>query len=951
MKSQRRRTVHANPGRYKSAFKIFHDARFKWAIDHLLSAPAIISLMLAISLSFLWSPAGFAQSGPGAIRRVRALEAKKTGLQYPMGLAYSPSANAFEALEAPTAGQPTPATTELTRLAYYGRRNGSLKIAAKISDPINTAFDNKYHRLLILQFPENVVLAVQEGADGNLDPTTLVSYAATRFGLQNPQGMALDQSNGTLFILDTVGPRIVKVQPGAGGSFASATVSAVSLASTGLVAPRGLALDPSTGHLFVAVPAAQKLQELTQAGRIVTSRDLTPFRLGSPAGMVFAPSGNQTDDPSQMSLYVADSGGQGSGQIVEFSLKDSSTKSLAALAAPTFKSSLIRTVDTAAFSPPSPDPAGLTYLPNSNTLLISDSEVEEIQGGVTHFHNANFWETTLNGTVVRASNLSTVGTAPAPMTDEPTGTSWSPVTGHYFISDDDEYKVFDLNPGADGQIGTADDRWTSFDTLHDGLTDPEGITYDTWNNQLFVSDGVNQAIYRYSLTGTLLGQFDVGAFGVQDPESVEFNTDTGTLFVLGGDPTLVIVETTLSGGLIQTIDVSADNAQHPAGLAYAPASDGSGAKRFYIVDRMVDNNTDKNEVDGKMYEMSAPGSFATATPTVTGTLSATPTNTATSTPTNTNTATATRTPTNTPTNTPTKTNTPTRTPSNTPTNTATATQTNTPTNTATPSNTPTPTNTPTNTATATNTPTRTPTYTPTATHTPTSTPTNTPTDTPTNTPTNTPTDTPTNTATATATKTASPTPTRTVFTKTFTSNAAQDGWVLESSETSSAGGSINSNATTFRLGDDASRRQYRSVLSFATGALPDNAVITSVTLKIRKAGQAGTNPFTTLANIAVDARTGVFGNSASVETGDFQAAASQNTVLLLTDNPSANWYSKAMNSTNFGTINKTGSTQFRLRFQKDDNNNQTADYLTFFSGDYTTTASYQPVLIVQYHLP
>jgi hypothetical protein len=48
-------------------------------------------------------------------------------------------------------------------------------------------------------------------------------------------------------------------------------------------------------------------------------------------------------------------------------------------------------------------------------------------------------------------------------------------------------------------------------------------------------------------------------------------------------------------------------------------------------------------------------------------------------------------------------------------------------------------------------------------------------------------------------------------------------------------------------------------------------------------------------------------------------------------------------------LNKWGRTQFRLRFNKDDNNNLTADYLSLFSGD--AAAGDQPQLIITYMVP
>ncbi len=191
------------------------------------------------------------------------------------------------------------------------------------------------------------------------------------------------------------------------------------------------------------------------------------------------------------------------------------------------------------------------------------------------------------------------------------------------MSADDGKKVFDINPGADGLVGTTGDTVSSFDTLAVGNSDPEGITYDTFGGHLFVADGLNREVYEYTTGGGLVNHFDTAALGIEDPESVEFNPVSGTLFILSDTlntpaPAPVIIETTTSGALIQTIDASASNAIKPAGLAFAPASDGSGTKRFYIVDRGIDNNNDPNAVDGKLYEMSAPaaGPPANLPPTV-----------------------------------------------------------------------------------------------------------------------------------------------------------------------------------------------------------------------------------------------------------------------------------------------------------------------------------------------
>lgn len=182
----------------------------------------------------------------------------------------------------------------------------------------------------------------------------------------------------------------------------------------------------------------------------------------------------------------------------------------------------------------------------------------------------------------------------------------------------------------------------------------------------------------------------------------------------------------------------------------------------------------------------------------------------------------------------------------------------------------------------------------------------------------------------------------------FLSVAVQDGWVLESSETSGLGGTLDSTANTLQLGDDRLNRQYRAILSFNTSALPDNALIQSAKLKIRQSGAViGSNPFTVLGSLWIDIRLGAFGTNA-LQVGDFSSAASANQASVFNKTPAGGWYTNTLNATGIAQLNKAGLTQFRLYFAKDDNNNHVADYIRFVSGNY---ASSQPILVISYTLP
>ena len=194
----------------------------------------------------------------------------------------------------------------------------------------------------------------------------------------------------------------------------------------------------------------------------------------------------------------------------------------------------------------------------------------------------------------------------------------------------------------------------------------------------------------------------------------------------------------------------------------------------------------------------------------------------------------------------------------------------------------------------------------------------------------------------------------TILSAAYRSTGSSDGWVLESSENSNVGGSKNSNASTFKLGDDAQDRQFRSVLHFPTYYLPDNAVVTQVILMIKKQDVIGTDPFTTHQNISVDIRKGYFSNFnlfsfGSLQPQDFQATADMYMVGTIQNNPVSGWYWTLLDSRAFPYINLTDVTQLRLGFQLDDNDDMGNDYTRFYSGDYDAQKD-RPHLLIEYYL-
>jgi PKD repeat protein len=273
-------------------------------------------------------------------------------------------------------------------------------------------------------------------------------------------------------------------------------------------------------------------------------------------------------------------------------------------AAATVTAALVRTVATSSLSPPIPDPAGITYLPSRDRLLISDSEVDE----VSIYAGSNLFETT------RAGVLTDRGVTTA-YTKEAAGVGHNPANGHIFVSDDDQFRVYEVVAGPDNRYGTPDDTRTFINTAAFGSTDPEDVEYYPPTGELFVLEGADHDVHRVSPgpNGVFDGvpptgddtstEFDVQRYGAEDPEGIGFYPGRNTLLVVDSTSDAVY-EVNRNVMLLNRIDISASNQLFAAGITAAPATNDPTRTDLYIVDRGVDNDSNPNENDGKLYEMS-----------------------------------------------------------------------------------------------------------------------------------------------------------------------------------------------------------------------------------------------------------------------------------------------------------------------------------------------------------
>lgn len=183
----------------------------------------------------------------------------------------------------------------------------------------------------------------------------------------------------------------------------------------------------------------------------------------------------------------------------------------------------------------------------------------------------------------------------------------------------------------------------------------------------------------------------------------------------------------------------------------------------------------------------------------------------------------------------------------------------------------------------------------------------------------------------------------------FYSNGAEDGRVVESAETSNVGGLVHSVGTggaAIRIGDNDANQQLKGFLSFRTETLPDNANITSATVRVLRGGGQG-NAFLTHSPCRVDVAAGNFNANFNLESADFQAPATAVNAGTLSGAGVGQWSEAPLGAAGRSAINRIGRTQVRLYCVLDDDNDLTYDYVGFYAAD-SGDLGKLPQLVVTY---
>ena len=240
---------------------------------------------------------------------------------------------------------------------------------------------------------------------------------------------------------------------------------------------------------------------------------------------------------------------------------------------------VVASTDMAALG--STDPAGIAYVPGMG-FFVSDSEVEESP----FFRTTNLWKLQPDGTLIKSSSLLN-------FTGEPTGLAYDSGAGRLYISDDDKFKIFWVDP-ANPTV-----KLGEFDLKHLGCNDPEDVAVNANNGHLFIVNGdqvagpTARSIVEIDNAGTQVFSTIVLPEEIKDPEALVYDSSHDVFYVGGGfSPDVWVVDR--GGNILQKLNVlegyrheTNNTAVNVKDLELAPSSDPNddpGTLNLYVAD-------------------------------------------------------------------------------------------------------------------------------------------------------------------------------------------------------------------------------------------------------------------------------------------------------------------------------------------------------------------------------
>ncbi len=351
---------------------------------------------------------------------------------------------------------------------------------------------------------------------------TSVAGPATSTPLENPRAVAVNAA-GDVYIADIYNDVVDEVTPSgtlsviAGDGYGGAPVAGPATHSP-LEYPDGLAVDPTTGDLYISDAGEHEIVRVTPSDQlsVVVGDGTSGFPsngevasthadLNDPAGLAISSTG------SSKGLYIADSGGDVVDKVSYPITAGTSTISIVAGSAgtnghPTFGGA----ADVSQLD----NPEGVA-LDSSGNLYIADAYNQDIEKVAAPANGSS--------TITAFAGKSGYGPqVPGPATSsylaDPYGVA-ADSTGNVYIADSENDSIDKVSAGILSVVtgfGPLDGTEVPGPGTDSPLDDPEGVAIDS-SGDIFIADTDNDSIDKLTPSGTLsivaTGQFD-------DPEQL-----------------------------------------------------------------------------------------------------------------------------------------------------------------------------------------------------------------------------------------------------------------------------------------------------------------------------------------------------------------------------------------------------------------------------------------------
>ncbi len=233
------------------------------------------------------------------------------------------------------------------------------------------------------------------------------------------------------------------------------------------------------------------------------------------------------------------------------------------------------------------DPSGIAYVPGLDRLFIVDSEHDE-----SPYHSTkNLFVTTRDGTFIESFSLQG-------FTKEPTGIAYNPFNGFLYISDDDNDRIYIVDPN------NPTVAMSSINVLPMGSTDCEDPEIDPFNGHIYFLDGLTRSFFELTETGTFVSSHTL-PIAIRDPEAMAYDPLRDVFYFAGGATRGTIFQTDHNGNILSSfslLNTFLNNGSRPKikGLELALSSDPNDGDRMSLY--AVDYGTDQ-KLDGRWFEI------------------------------------------------------------------------------------------------------------------------------------------------------------------------------------------------------------------------------------------------------------------------------------------------------------------------------------------------------------